>query len=238
MAGLNLSPAERAVRSENQSPKLGDFHVRAIVFDKDGVLVDTMAMIRAAWADWAVARGVDAQEVLASIHMTAYELLQRFAPSADPAAEIRWIAARQASQEASIAAFDGAAELLRRVPLDAWAIVTSARREVSSRHLEIAGLPVPKVLICAEDVPRGKPDPAGYLLAAERLDTPPNECLAVEDAPAGIRAARAAGMSVVAVAATHAADDLREADAVIDRLTQLSVIAAEGGLEVRTRPSA
>lgn len=203
---------------------MGDFHARAIVFDKDGVLVDTMAMIRAAWADWALERGVDPEEVLASIHMTAYELIDRFAPSADPATEIRWIAARQTNSERSVAAFAGAAELLGKLPRDSWAIVTSARRDAALRHLQSARLPVPKVLISAEDTPRGKPDPSGYLLAAERLRTPPTECLAVEDAPAGIRAARDAGMFVVAVANTHPPSELGEAGAIIASLRELRVV--------------
>jgi mannitol-1-/sugar-/sorbitol-6-phosphatase len=213
-------------------------HARAIVFDKDGVLLDTMAMIRETWTGWALARGLDPDEVLASIHMTGYELLARFVPTADPAAEFGWIGARQAALEPSIAAFAGAAGLISSLPRDAWAVVTSARREVSIRHLGIAGLPVPDVLIAAEDTPRGKPDPAGYRLAAERLGVRANECVVVEDAPAGVRAARDAGMSVVAVTTTHTADELREAGAIIESLTQLEVAVADGDLAVRIRPSA
>lgn len=208
------------------------------MFDKDGVLVDTMAMIREAWADWAVARGIDPRDVVESIHLTAYELIDRFAPSADPAEEIRWITRRQSGAERSIAAFAGAAQILGALPPDRWAVVTSARCEAALRHLQIAGLPMPNVLVCAEDTPRGKPDPAGYLLAAERLGIRPRECVAVEDAPAGIRAARGAGMSIIAVATTHAVNELGEADAVISALSQLRVVAAAGGLEVRTLPSA
>lgn len=214
------------------------FHARAIVFDKDGVLVDTMALIRETWADWATARGIDAREVLESIHMTAYELLARFAPSADPVDEIRWIAGRQSRREGSVAAFPGAARLVSSLPRDSWAVVTSARRDAALRHLHTAGLPLPGVLVCAEDTPRGKPHPDGYLLAAEGLGVPPEECVAVEDAPAGIRAARDAGMPVIAVATTYTAGELRDADALIDALAQLRVMAARGGLEVRTLPSA
>lgn len=203
---------------------MGVLHARAVVFDKDGVLLDTMAVIRAAWADWARARGIDPDEVLASIHMTGYELLGRFAPTADPAAEFRWIAARQGGLESSVAVFDGAAELINELPPHAWAIVTSARREAARRHLTTAGLPVPEVMICAEDTPRGKPDPAGYLLAAERLGVPPQNCLAVEDAPAGIRAARDAGMVVVAVTNTHPRSELGEANTVISSLRELRVV--------------
>jgi sugar-phosphatase len=202
---------------------LGIFHARAIIFDKDGVLLDTMAMIRSAWAEWATGRGLDPAQVLASIHMTAYEILDTFAPSADPAEEIRLIASRQAGLEQEIKAFDGAGELLRALPDGSWAIVTSARREVAERHLAMSGLPVPEVLICAEDTPRGKPDPSGYRLAAQRLGVPPGECLVIEDSPAGVRAAHAANIFTVAVSTTHPPSELLHANAVISSLQQLDV---------------
>lgn len=225
LGAARLLGCERAhtVELENHTSKMGEFHARAVLFDKDGVLLDTMAMIRSAWADWAKGRGLDPDEVLDSIHMTAFELLERFAPSADPGEELGKIAARQATREPAIEAFDGARELLRGLPADAWAIVTSARRDVSARHLEAAGLPVPAVLICAEDTPRGKPDPAGYLLAAERLGASPSECLVVEDAPAGVLAARDAGMFVVAVATTHDRAALAGADVILPSVRALDM---------------
>ena len=197
---------------------MSDLHARAIVFDKDGVLVDTMAMIRAAWSAWAAARGLDREDVLSSIHMTGVELITRFAPSSDPAAELRWISAHQAESGPTIVPFPGARELLARLPRGAWAIVTSGRREPTLRHLQAAGLPLPDVLVAAEDTPRGKPDPAGYLLAAQRLGVPPDDCIAVEDTPAGVRAAADAGMYVVAVTNTHPASELTDADAVVPSL--------------------
>lgn len=220
--------------------------MRAILFDKDGVLLDTMAMIRSAWAEWANARGLDAAEVLASIHMTAFELLDRFAPGADVATELRFIGGRQAALEPSIRAFEGAGELVAGLPAGAWAIVTSARREPAVRHLAAAGIPVPSVLIAAEDTPRGKPDPSGYLLAADRLGVDPVDCVVVEDAPAGIVAGRAAGAFVVAVATTHGADELREADLIVPSLSALAMRPERDGVRLtwtgvatsRTEPSA
>ena len=217
---------------------MGEFRARAVLFDKDGVLLDTMAMIRSTWAEWAAHRGVDPVAVLASIHMTAYELFERFAPSADPQGEIRWIAARQAALEPSIKAFDGAAQLLASLPAGAWAVVTSARCEPSARHLRAAGLPVPSVLVCAEETPRGKPDPAGYLLAAARLDARPDDCMVVEDAPAGIRAGKAAGMFVVAIASTCDPPQLAEADANVPSIRSLRARSEDGAicLSWRTEP--
>jgi mannitol-1-/sugar-/sorbitol-6-phosphatase len=194
-----------------------------MVFDLDGVLVDTMPSIRAAWTQWALARNLAPAEVLGSIHMTGVELVRRFAPDVDPLEEVRRISARQARSETVLARFEGSLELLDSLPQEAWAIVTSARLEPALRHLTMAGLPVPRVLITAEETPVGKPDPAGYRLAAARLGAPPAECLAIEDSPGGVRAAREAGMTTIGVANTHQASELHEAHLVIKSLTDLEV---------------
>src|SRR5258705_10046797 len=162
-----------------------------MAFDLDGVLVDTMPSIRAAWTRWARARNLAPSEVLAAIHMTGVELVRRFAPDVDPLEEVRKISAGQAKSETVLARFEASLELLESLPLDAWAIVTSARREPAIRHLTMAGLPVPRVLVTAEETPRGKPDPAGYRLAAEPLGAAPGPRLALQDNPAAIPAAQA-----------------------------------------------
>src|SRR5439155_24663349 len=166
----------------------------------------------------ATERGLAPQEVLASIHMTGVELIERFAPEVDPWAEARKISARQAKSEAALSRFDGALELLDRLPSDAWAIVTSARLEPALRHLAMAALPVPRVIITAEQTPRGKPDPTGYRLAAERLGVAPPDCMAIEDSPAGARAALDAGMNVLGVTNTHEPAELSGVHAVIASL--------------------
>ena len=218
-----------SVQVENHSTKMagsqaGSFDARAIVFDLDGVLVDTMPAIRAAWAEWATRRGVSAELVLSEIHLTALELIQKFAPALDPVAEASSIATRQATLHTSVVAFDGAVELIARLAPGDWAIVTSARREPALRHIAMAGLPVPEVLISAEDTPHGKPDPSGYRLAAERLRVSAADCLAVEDSPAGARAARDAGMHVLGVTNTHHESELRDAHAVIASLAEIEVV--------------
>jgi sugar-phosphatase len=123
---------------------------------------------------------------------------------------------------APIGPLAGAARLLEVLPAEGWGIATSGSRTAASARLRRAGLPVPPVLVCAEDVARGKPSPEVYLLAASRLGAAPSECLVLEDAPAGIEAARAAGMSVVGLATTYPADRL-PADAVADSLAFVHV---------------
>jgi len=208
------------------------------VFDLDGVLVDTMPSIRAAWTRWAIERNLAPSEVLASIHMTGAELVRHFAPDLDPYEEVRRISAGQARSETRLDRFDGSLELLERLPLEAWAIVTSARLEPAMRHLTMAGLPAPRVLITAEQTPRGKPDPAGYLLAATRLGVPTSDCVVIEDSPGGLRAARGAGMAALGVTNTHEEEDLREATAVISSLRDLEVTVQESGTITVARSSA
>ena len=200
-----------------------EFRVRAVVFDLDGVLVDSMAAIRAYWTGWAARRGVPADAVLADLHLTAEELVRRFAPGLDPLVEAAATALGQAEMETGIVPLPGGRALIDALPAERWAVVTSGRRHLAGRHLELGGLPVPRVLITAEDTPRGKPDPAGFRLAADRLGVSAEHCLAFEDTPAGVQAARAAGMSVVAVTNTHGAAELGEAHAIIDSLASVRV---------------
>jgi sugar-phosphatase len=197
--------------------------VSAIVFDLDGVLVDSMPSVRAYWADWARRHQRDPEEVLASIHLTAEELVRKFAPDLDAAAEATRTADGQAEMEKEISVFAGARALILQVPRERWGVVTSARHALAVRHLRLGDFAIPEVLVTAEDTTRGKPDPAGYLLAASRLGFPASRCAAIEDSPAGVRAARDAGMFVFAVTNTHALGELTEANAIVDSLSSLQV---------------
>ena len=175
--------------------------VEAVLFDMDGTLVDSDAAVERAWRTWAGEYGVDPSATLAVAHGrpaegTARELL----PEADDAT-VAAAAARQLALQyddlSDVAAAAGAAELLARIAVP-WAVVTSADRRLANARLRAAGFR-PPVLITSEDVPAGKPDPAGYELAAARLGADPRRCLVVEDSEAGIQAGRAAGALVAAL---------------------------------------
>ena len=172
----------------------------ALLFDNDGTLVDTTAAVDRAWHDFAVRYGVDPEEVLAVAHgVRADETIRRFLPDGDRAAAARWLDARELELVHETVALPGARELLTRLTeLGApWAIVTSANALLVRARLGAAGLPTPPVVVTADDVPLGKPDPACYLLAAARLGVDPARCVVVEDVPAGLRAGLAAGARVV-----------------------------------------
>jgi mannitol-1-/sugar-/sorbitol-6-phosphatase len=197
------------------------FECRAIIFDLDGVLVDSTALIEYQWRRWAEARGLEPEPFLRVCHgRRALETIQLAAPQLDAVAEIAAFVPDDSGGGALIGPTEGAARLIETLPWGSWAVATSGPRAAAIERLRSAGLPIPPVLVCAEDVARGKPNPDAYLMAAAALGVSPADCIVIEDAPAGVEAARAAGMGVVALTTTHPAEDL-SADA---RASSLSAI--------------
>jgi mannitol-1-/sugar-/sorbitol-6-phosphatase len=194
------------------------FECSAILFDLDGVLVDSAAYVEQQWRRWASARGLRPEPFLRVCHgRRALETIRMAAPQLDAEAEVRAFQPVEEAGAETIGPLAGSARLLTSLPPGTWAVATSGVRPVATSRLRRAGLPVPPVLICAEDVTRGKPSPDAYLLAAQSLGMLPADCLVIEDAPAGVQAARAAGMAVVALTTTHRIDQL-PADACADSL--------------------
>jgi sugar-phosphatase len=175
--------------------------VGAVLFDMDGTLVDSDAAVERAWRAWAGEYGVDPSAALAIVHgRPAEQTVRELLPDADEktaaAAAARQLAL-QYDDLADVVAAAGAADLLARIAVP-WAVVTSADRRLANARLRAVGF-CPPLLITSEDVRAGKPDPAGYLLAAARLGADPRRCLVVEDSEAGIQAGRAAGALVAAL---------------------------------------
>jgi sugar-phosphatase len=133
----------------------------------------------------------------------------------------------------------GARALLHRLPPTRWAVVTSGIRAVATLRITHTGLPVPDILICADDIQRGKPDPEGYLLAARRLGVSPTECIVVEDAPAGVQAAAAAGMRSIAVASTYDCRALSAATVCVASIDKLDAVSdpAAGAVMLHVPPT-
>jgi sugar-phosphatase len=176
--------------------------VDAALFDMDGTLLDSSAAVIASWTLFAKEHELDTAEVLASIHgVRAGDSIARYLPADRVEAETRRLIARELALLDGIVEIPGAAEALRALP-DAGipvAIVTSAPRDLALARLGAAGIPVPDVVVTAEDIDRGKPAPDGYLEAARRLGADPARCVVFEDAEAGIRAGVAAGSRVIVV---------------------------------------
>jgi mannitol-1-/sugar-/sorbitol-6-phosphatase len=197
---------------------------RALLFDLDGVLADSIAAVERAWRAWAARVGADGDAVLRVVHgRRAVDTLRAVAPSLDVAGELAWLEHQETTDTADVVALPGAAALLARLPATRWAVVTSGTRPVARARLRAAGLPEPTLFVTAEDIARGKPDPEGYLAAAARLGVAPAECVVVEDAAAGAAAARAGGMRLVALTTTHPAADFPHADLVVPTIAALAV---------------
>ena len=209
-----------------------------MLFDLDGVLVDSRAAIEQVWRDWAAARGRDWRPFLAVAHgRRTSETIRLVAPELDAKAESRVLDAMEAVETRGLVPFPGAGELLAALPPGTWAVVTSGSPPVAALRLRTAGIPAPPVFLTSRDVGRGKPDPEGYLAAAAALGVEPAACVVVEDSPTGVAAGRAAGMRVVAVITTHPAEALAGADLVIPALAGLRVRAVgEGTLELACTP--
>jgi sugar-phosphatase len=198
------------------------FEPRALVCDLDGVLVDSGAAIVDAWMRFASRHGLDAEEILASYHgRRSVDLIRLVAPHLDAEVEASRVEQEEVASATSVRALPGARELVQRVPATGFAIVTSGSRRLAVARLEAAGLPVPEVLVTAEDVENGKPDPAGYLRAAGRLGVEPEHSLVIEDAPAGVDAGLSAGMNVIAVLTTNDESSLRRAHRRVADLSAL-----------------
>lgn len=197
-------------------------HSAAILFDLDGVLVDSTECVERSWRNWAASRGLDADRVMQVAHgRRTVETVALVAPHLALAEEVAALEGVEAHTTEGVYEIPGARELLERLPLDAWAIVTSGIRSVATLRIRHTGLPMPRVLVPADEITRGKPDPEGYLTAAARLGRAPGECVVVEDAPAGLEAARAAGMRSIGIAGTFPASALTMADLVVPSLTDL-----------------
>lgn len=201
----------------------------AVLFDLDGVLIDSTSCITRHWAAWAYRHGLDLATVMQAAHgVRTIETMRLVAPHLDLEAEAARFTAREVADTDGVVVIDGAARLLSGLPQDAWGIVTSGSNGLARARLARAGLPVPDTLVTADDVRQGKPSPEPYLVGAERLGIPVAGCVVVEDAPAGIEAARAAGMRVIGVASTHPREGLLGTEAVARQLSDLSISAGAG----------
>lgn len=208
---------------------------KGFLFDLDGTLVDSLPVVERSWCRWADRHGIDHQDVLNFIHgkqaITSLRHFLQGKSEAEIQAEFTWLEQVEATDTDGITALPGALELLRHLNEAAipWAIVTSGSVPVAHARHKAAGLPLPEVFITAERVKRGKPEPDAFLLGAELLGLPPEACVVVEDAAAGVLAGLNAGSHVIAVNVPAGSPRLDEADFVLTTLASLAVSRTPDG---------
>ena len=212
------------------------FTCSAILFDLDGVLLDSTRVVAEQYSRWARENGLDPEYVMEAAHgVRTVEVIQRVAPHLDAVAEPKKIEARDAAAD-GIVQIPGALALLGSIPRGRWGVVTSGTRFLAVNRMQKFGIPVPDIMVTADDVSNGKPDPEPYRLGAELLKTDPAQCVVFEDAPAGIRSAHGAGMKVISLPTTYPVAALREADAIVSGLADVKVTlkgtGSQGAMEL------
>ena len=202
----------------------------AFLFDLDGVLIDSTPAVIRVWSRWAIAHGFDPAEVVRTAHgRPSISTICDYLPDADYEAENCVVESGELADLNGVVPLPGARELLSALPADRWTIVTSCTRPLAEARLGAAGLPIPARLVTCDDVRNGKPDPEPYLKGASLLGVPAGDCVVVEDAPAGIRAGKAAGARVIACRTTAPESELKAAGAdwVVEDCKSISLLPSE-----------
>jgi sugar-phosphatase len=198
------------------------FSTKAILFDMDGVLIDSAPAVERVWRVWAAIHGLDPARVVAQAHgRRSIETIRAVAPAMDAEKENIIVEQMEIDDKDGVTALPGAARLLAQLPDERFAIVTSATRPLAVARLGYAGLSVPRYMITADDVVNGKPSPEPYLKGAALLGFAPADCVVFEDTPAGIASARASAMQAIALQTTYPAKDLQAADAIVASLADV-----------------
>jgi mannitol-1-/sugar-/sorbitol-6-phosphatase len=212
----------------------------AFLFDMDGTLINSIASANKVWTAWANRHGLDPEPILQVMHgVRAIDTIRNLkVPGMDVELEAELLTQAEIDAVDGIVPIKGALTLLRSLPTNRWAVVTSAPRKLASRRLAAAGVPVPRVMVTAEDVTRGKPAPDAYLLAARQLEVETRNCLVWEDTQAGADAAAAAGADVMIITATHHEPLQIRHPVVVDYDGMTATVDGDGMLILRSSASA
>jgi mannitol-1-/sugar-/sorbitol-6-phosphatase len=212
-----------------------EIHCAALLFDMDGVLINSTPAVARVWRRWAIEHGFNPEEVVARAHgRPSLTTVREYLPNADHEAENREVERREIEDLEGVIPLPGALDLLASLPPNRWTIVTSCTRPLAEVRIRAAGLPLPIKLITSNDITLGKPHPEPYLKGAAVLGFAPQECIVLEDVPAGVRAGKAAGAKVIAFKTTVQDSVLREAGAdwILNNCADIRLLNSSQGLKL------
>ena len=205
----------------------------AFLFDLDGVLVDSRAVVERTCRRWAEHHGLDPDAVLRVAHgRRTSDTVRTLAPHLDQAREVAWLDEMELTDVEGLREVAGVRKFLAALPAGAWAVVTSCGKELAELRLSSVRLPIPPIVVTSEDVSHGKPSPEGYRLGAKRLGYDAKDCVVFEDATPGIAAGRDAGARVIALRTTRPDGDFDGATAVVPDFNGIRVRPERGGFVV------
>jgi sugar-phosphatase len=214
----------------NYDEGMTQIRCRAVLFDMDGVLVDSTPAVARVWSAWAQKHGLEPDDVVKRAHgRPSMATIRELLPNGNPEAENEEVERREMADVQGVVALPGAAALLDGLPMDCWAVVTSATKTLAEVRLRAAGLPIPRNFVTSDDITHGKPNPEPYLKGAQLVGGAAPQCVVIEDAPAGIRAGKAAGARVVALRTTAKDEELLSAGAdwMVKDLSRVSITRGE-----------
>ena len=213
-----------------------EIHCAALLFDLDGVLINSTPAVARVWRKWAIEHGFNPEEVVSRAHgRPSLTTVREYLPDADHEAENREVERREIADLEGVVPLPGALDLLNSLSPDRWTIVTSCTRPLAEVRIQVAGLPLPKKLITSNDITHGKPHPEPFLKGAATLGFDAKDCVVLEDVPAGVRAGKAAAARVIAFTTTVPAPELHlaGADWVLQGCSNLHLVSSDSSLTIR-----
>ncbi|KAI8052594.1 HAD-superfamily hydrolase subfamily IA, variant 3 [Gilbertella persicaria] len=215
------------------------YRAKAFVFDLAGTLIDTTPLVNRFWRQFALENGVDGDKILATSHgVRTIETMAKWTPHRATEEHAQDFERKLAEDSDGVSLLPGVSTLLQKLPHGKWAICTAGNSYMAKKRLEQCDIDLPEVLVCGDMVSHGKPHPEPYLKAIEKLGFKPEEVIIFEDAPAGVKSAKAAGAQVIACKTTHSLEQLKEAGAheVIELLTDIDFVTLpDASFEVQVK---
>ena len=218
---------------------MNEISCAALLFDLDGVLINSTPAVARVWRGWALEHGFNPEEVVARAHgRPSLTTVREYLPNADHEAENKEVECREIEDLEGVVPLPGALDLLASLPPDRWTIVTSCTRPLAEVRIKAAGLPRPQKMITSNDIQHGKPGPEPYLKGAAVLGFSPQDCIVLEDVPAGVRSGKSAGARVIAFTTTVPAPSLKESgsDWILKNCGDIQLLDRTQGLHLIVHP--